>query len=347
MTPTLEQLEAEVAADPSDPVSWLRLGALREKDGRDTAALLARFEAVTRAQLQGQWVDARSTPPALLDDVIHAIDQVRKRRRDIYLGCYDGLRQLHGGDAVARVDKAVLSHLKVQPIAPPDPRQKPRFFFFPDLPSLPYLDPHTQPWAPKLLAAYQAIRSEAVNLLSETKGFEDFVRLRKGDRIENYLGGARPSWEAYFFFRHGVRFDSHHAECPATSRALSSIDLCEIDDHAPEICFSLLAPGTSIKPHYGVTNVRSVMHLPLLVPDDCALNVLGAGAHVWREGELMMFDDTFQHEAWNRSERPRMVLLMDCWNPSLTAIERLAVKTLIHTISRLHKAARAANAPPQ
>jgi aspartate beta-hydroxylase len=61
----------------------------------------------------------------------------------------------------------------------------------------------------------------------------------------------------------------------------------------------------------------------------------------------MMFDDTFQHEAWNRSERPRLVLLMDCWNPSLTAIERLAVKTLIHTISRLHKAARAANAPPQ
>jgi aspartate beta-hydroxylase len=245
------------------------------------------------------------------------------------------------------VDRAVLSHLREQPVAPPDPRQKPRFFFFPGLPSLPYLDPMTQPWSSKLSAEYPAIRSEALDLLARSQGFEDFVRLRQGDRMDNYLGGVRPSWEAYFFFRHGRRFEDHHAECPRTSQTLSTVELCEIEDHAPEICFSLLAPGTTIKPHYGVTNVRSVMHLPLVVPDGCALNVVGAGEHVWREGQLMMFDDTFQHEAWNRSSEPRLILLMDCWNPSLAPIERSAVKVLIHTISRLHKAARIADGPRQ
>jgi aspartate beta-hydroxylase len=193
-----------------------------------------------------------------------------------------------------------------------------------------------------LRAAYPDIRDEALGVLAQTTGFEDFVRLRPGDRMDNYLGGKSAAWEAYFFFRHGRRFDENHARCPRTSSALSSIELCEIADHAPEICFSLMTPGTHILPHFGVTNVRVVMHLPLLVPPDCALHILGVGTHAWREGELMMFDDTFQHEAWNRSSQPRLILLMDCWNPALTAVERAAVAALIHTISLLHKAGRAA-----
>jgi len=337
----LEELEAAVAADPSDALRWLRLAELREQDGQPLPALLARFEAVTRAQLRGQWLDARSTPAPHLDAVVDAISQVRERRREIYLGCYDFLRQQHGTAALSRVDRAVSVHLREWDARPPDPRQKPRFLYFPDLPSLPYLDPRAQPWAPVLSAAFPAIRDEALGLLAHTQGFEDFVRLREGDRMENYLGGQQPSWEAYFFFRHGKRFDEHHAHCPATSNALESIELCQIPDHAPEICFSLLAPGTHIRPHYGVTNVRSVMHLPLLVPANCALNIVDVGEHLWREGELMMFDDTFQHEAWNRSPDPRLILLMDCWNPGLSAIERQATSVLIHTISLLHKAGRA------
>jgi aspartate beta-hydroxylase len=340
-TSTLEELEAAIAADPSDALDWLRLADLREQDGQHMPALLARFEAVTRAQVAGNWLDAPSTPPAHLDAVVEAIYQVRQRRREIYFGCYDFLRLQHGADELLRVDRALAAHLREWDGRPNDPRQKPRFFYFPDLPAHPYLEPGMQAWAPVLSAAFPAIREEALGLLAHTSGFENFVRLRKGDRMDNYLGGQQPSWEAYFFFRHGKRFDDHHAQCPMTSMALESIELCQIPDHAPEICFSLLAPGTHIRPHYGVTNVRSVMHLPLLVPPDCSLNIIGAGEHVWREGELMMFDDTFQHEAWNRSTEPRLILLMDCWNPMLTAVERAAMSVLIHTISLLHKAGRA------
>jgi hypothetical protein len=161
---------------------------------------------------------------------------------------------------------------------------------------------------------------------------------REGDPVENVLtgDGPRPAWEAFFFYRHGKRYDKNHERCPRTSEVLESIELCRIADEAPEILFSVLTPGTHIQPHYGVTNTRLVMHLPLVVPPDCALNLIDAGEHHWKEGELMMFDDTFKHEAWNRSSSTRIILLMDCWNPHLTAVEKAAVKQMIETISALH-----------
>jgi aspartate beta-hydroxylase len=343
---TLEELEADTAADCSNPLLWLQLGDLRAQDGQRLPALLAWFEAVTRAQVQGQWLDETSTPAPVLDSVVNAIAQVRARRREIYFGSYEFLRIQYGATALARIDRALSAHLHEWDGRPTDPRQRPRFLFLPDLPSLPYLDPDTQPWSGVLRQAYSGIRSEATSLLQGTEGFEDFVRLRKGDRMNNYLRGGQPSWEAFFFFRHGKRFDENHARCPLTSTALDSIELCNIADHAPEICFSLLSPDTHILPHYGVTNARVVMHLPLVVPPDCALNVIDAGEHAWREGELMMFDDTFQHEAWNRSKTPRLILLMDCWNPALTTVEQQAVTRLIESIGMLHRAARAQEKRP-
>lgn len=335
-------LEVAVCTDPSDPLLWLQLGLQREQQGQSLKALQAWFQAVTRAQQAHQWIDEASTPSEWMDLILHAIEQVRRRRRELYFGSYEALRLEHGAQALERVDRALSHHLREWRSNSIDPRQKPRFFYFPDLPSLPYLDPFSQPWAAHLLDAYPAIRREAIEVLRGNEGIEDFVRIKKGDRIENYLGGQNPAWEAFFFFRHGKRYDENHLRCPATSHALESIELCRIRDHAPEICFSLLTPGTHLLPHYGVTNVRVVMHLPLLVPRECALNVIGAGEHHWREGELMMFDDTFQHEAWNRSDAVRMILLMDCWNPGLTSVERQAVTMLIETIGTLHRSTRAA-----
>ena len=48
-----------------------------------------------------------------------------------------------------------------------------------------------------------------------------------------------------------------------------------------------------------------------------------------------MFDDTYRHEAWNHSDDPRLIVLMDCWNPHLTPPERGAVKLLIEAIDSL------------
>ena len=108
-------------------------------------------------------------------------------------------------------------------------------------------------------------------------------------------------------------------------------------EHAPEVLFSVFTAGTHLLPHRGVTNTRVVGHLPLLVPDDCALSV-GGEIHVWQEGRVVVFDDTYEHEAWNRSPEMRVVLIFDLWNPFLTEAEREAVTDVVAAIGDLREA---------
>jgi aspartate beta-hydroxylase len=332
---SIEGLQRFVDRLPGSPLAWLLLGQMQADAGNRQQSLLARFEAVTRAHTAGVWRDPASTPPHLVGLVAAAVTDVHRHRRDVFFGVVEGLRQEHGSVALQRVDRALRVYVRELDVAPSDSMQRPRFLYFPDLPTLPFLDPYLQPWAPRLQAAFGEIRDEAVSLILEHREFEDFVRLKDGDRIDNYLGGLQPAWEAFFFYRHGQRYDENHARCPRTSAVLDSLDLCRIPGQTPEICFSVLQPGTHILPHYGVTNTRTVMHLPLIVPSECALNLVDRGSHHWKEGELVMFDDTFLHEAWNRSNSVRMILLMDCWNPYLTAVEREAVTRIAQTIGAL------------
>ena len=340
-------IEASLVVNPKHFPSWLLLGHIREAQGDDIGALRAWYQAVIGAQLEGHWKDQRSTPPNLLKPVVHAIEQVRAGRRELLFDVYSNLRAQHGAHALMRVDRALSGYLKEWDSTPSDARQRPRFFYFPDLPTTPYHDPYLQPWAKRLEASFAAIRDEALRVWTEGQRLQNFLELPQNSRLEDYLQGVgvTPAWEAFFFYRHGHRFDANHALCPRTSEVLESSDLCRIEEQAPEICFSVLKPGSHIMPHYGVTNVRLVMHLPLIVPPHCALNLIDVGEHHWQEGKLMMFDDTFQHEAWNRSNATRIVLLMDCWNPHLTRVEQLAVKQLVEMISGFHLADRAPNQP--
>ena len=329
-------LEATVAAVPAAPTAWLLLGRIRESLDDDLGALKAWYQAVTRAQRAGQWVDEATTPASLVDVVEHAIEKVHVGRRALFFGAFEGLRQQYGAAELRRVDRALTGYLRDWNATPRDPRQRPKFFYFPDLPDDPYHDPFLQPWAERLQAAFPEVRAEALNVIEQDRRLPDFIEVPEGVRPGHLAGPAvHPSWEALFFYRRGRRFDVNHERCPRTSAILESIELCRIAEQAPEILFSVLRPGTHILPHHGVSNVRLVMHLPLIVPRDCALNLVGVGEHHWQEGRLVMFDDTFSHEAWNRSDETRVVLLMDCWNPHLGAVEKLAVARLIEAISGL------------
>lgn len=338
----IETLEGLCGRQPDAHDAWLLLAQLRAAAGDADGSRWACFEAVTRARRGGQWLDEATTPEALRPLVFAAFERLERERRALYRSSYAELRASHGDAAVQRIDRALQGFLKDFDATPADARQRPRFLFVPDLPHQPYHDPMLQPWAPALRAAFPQVREEALRVIAEDAGLEDFLPAQPGVPPGAHLAGdgVVPVWEAFFFYRHGRRYDAHHLRCPRTSAVLESIELCRIADQSPEICFSVLRPGTHILPHHGVTNLRLVMHLPLLVPPDCALNVIDAGAHAWQEGQLVMFDDTYRHEAWNRSNASRVILLMDCWNPHLTPVEREAGRRLIETITRLGMARR-------
>ncbi len=272
-----------------------------------------------------------------MDLVTQVISEFRTQRRDWLFAILHEQVQDHGRAELSRVETALQVYLGESPIAPSDPRQKPKFFYMPGLPDGPYHDPWLQPWTASLVAQWQAIRQEALTIMAEDALFESFLDLKPGQQATEYVSGtsARPAWDAFFFYRHGQKFKEHHSRCPVTSAFLEGIELCRVEHQAPEICFSLLRAGSTIMPHYGVTNTRLVYHLPLVIPPGCALQIVDGPPHAWREGEPMMFDDTYQHGACNPSQEDRLILLMDCWNPFVRPPEKLAVKALVEAIDLL------------
>ena len=95
--------------------------------------------------------------------------------------------------------------------------------------------------------------------------------------------------------------------------------------------YSLLKPGTHIQPHHGMLNTRLICHVPLIAPDGCALRV-GSETRTWRQGEALIFDDSFEHEAWNRGGETRVVLLFEIWRPEISADERAALTEMFEAI---------------
>lgn len=85
--------------------------------------------------------------------------------------------------------------------------------------------------------------------------------------------------------------------------------------------FSTLAPHTEIKAHSGYAGDIFRLHFGVDCPDgDCALRV-GTEVQRWRNGEFLMFSDLDNHEAWNRTDTPRTILLLDISKAGLAALD--------------------------
>ena len=106
-----------------------------------------------------------------------------------------------------------------------------------------------------------------------------------------------------------------------TAAAIEALPLSDLPGRTPTVFFSLLRPGTHLPAHTGVSNVRTIIHLPLIVPPGCEFRV-GGETREWRVGEAFAFDDTIEHEAWNRSGSLRAILIFDVWNPYIEEAER-------------------------
>jgi len=329
-------LARTVELAPKAFVARLHYAHVLERLGQAHVALTQYFRAVTQAQAQGRWQSDAGTAPDLRDLVKHAMRFINARRSALFTALLEPLRARHGDAALRRVAAALSIYLGDQPAHYPDPRQRPKFFYVPDLPTSAYFARELFPWYARLEGDFVAIRTEMETVMAAQQGIEPFLKFARPEDAQDYLGGAEnPVWDAYFLYRHGRRYDDHHAQCPRTSATLDAVPLVHIREHAPEVCFSVLTPGTHILPHRGVTNARLVTHLPLLVPENCAICV-GGEERAWREGECFTFDDTFEHEAWNRGTRTRVVMLVDVWNPHLTEIEREAVTLLVEGIRQFN-----------
>jgi aspartate beta-hydroxylase len=294
-------------------------------------AVIQYKRALDDAQARGRWLDPATTPVPLRPAVEHAVLAVRRGRRAAFETLLAPLYEKYGRDSMTRVEHCLRIYLSEEPAVYPDPRQKPSFLLFPDLPTCAYFDTALFQWRDALQDATDAIRDELEKLLTSPSGSERVFASEalEAENLRNVAGP--PVWNGYYFFRHGIRRDENCGRCPATTQALDALPLSAIRDHGPEVLFSVFTPGTHLQPHRGVTNTRVVGHLPLIVPEDCALRV-GGEVHEWREGQVVVFDDTYEHEAWNDSRSTRVVLIFDVWNPYLSEAERAAVDDVVCAI---------------
>ena len=113
------------------------------------------------------------------------------------------------------------------------------------------------------------------------------------------------TWEVCGFSAFGKKLKSIAAACPKTASLIDAIP------GVTTAGFSRLGPNTHIYPHTGYSSTVLRCHLGLIVPSDgCCLRV-GSEQRPWEEGKCLVFDDTTEHEAWNRSAFDRVVLLVD------------------------------------
>ena len=317
----------------------LHLAYALEQLGRGHEALTHYFGAIFAAQGEGHWMSESSVPANLRPLIEHAMGYVNEGRRALFDAVLEPLREQHGRNALGRVEHCLAAYLREIPTQYADPRQRPTFLHFPDMPAQPYLSRGLFPWIEEYEASTAAIREELAAVLTADRNLEPVhqgLSAAEQSRLLHSAAGT-PMWDAFFFHRHGASYQDNCQRCPRTMEALERLPIARIREHAPEIFFSVLRPDTHILPHRGVSNIRIVTHLPLLVPADCALRV-AEETHEWNEGRVVAFDDTYEHEAWNRGNQTRVVLIADVWNPYLTEVERAALAQLVGSIGDFNRA---------
>lgn len=320
----LQTYAALLERQPTLYAARLAYALLLEATGDATLAARQAFRAIRHAQRAGRWLSAESTAPGLRGPVTRAMALVDQHRRALCDRLFAPLVQRFGPEAMQRVAGFVALQLGEATYTPADPRQRPTAMPFPGLPQSPYVDKRRIAGIAELEAETPAILAELQAVLAHDAGreqvFDDPALAR--EFLRSPRGPA--SWDGYYFYRHGRRNDTNASRCPRTLAAVDRLALARVPGHGPEVLFSTLGPGTHLLPHHGVTNTRLVAHLPLIVPPDCALRVAGE-EHAWRVGEVVVFDDTYSHEAWNRSDELRVVMIFDLWHPELSEAERIAV----------------------
>jgi aspartate beta-hydroxylase len=337
----LQAFSRAVELKPDFVVAMLNQGALLAELGRTEEALTPYARAFEAAEKTGLFMNPALIPAGVRVLADKALAALQQARHEAFQAALAPIEKQYGRASLDRVWHCLESYLALRPPIPLPAPQRPTFMAFPGLPARPWYEREEFPWMADVERHTDAIREELLDVLKGDAGFRPFVEMpteHPGAAYWRQLNHS-PSWNAFFFYRDGAPFADNRARCPRTVAALESAPLNRVADHSPEALFSVLTPGAHIPPHTGVVNIRLVVHLPLIVPADCGIRV-GAETRGWEEGRCIVFDDTYEHEAWNRSGQTRVVLIFDIWNPNLTVPEREAMQAAVEALGRFNRSHR-------
>ena len=340
------ELEAALAREPGNLSARLHLGLYLTEQGETVAG--CRHYALALRQTDQQKLSARTLTPQLQYLLAGAKSALADGREKAYRDASADLRAAHGEEPLRRIDHAIDIYTGKRRAEYTHPKQRPAVFYVPDMIPRPFFEREDFPWIGELEAATDIIREELLALVrADFPGFEPYIQIPSDDPSARAWGELNNSlsWSVLHLYRHGQLIERNAGRCPRTMEILSRLPLMYVPDHAPEVVFSVLKPHAHIPLHYGSVNGRLIVHLPLIVPENCGALKVAGEARAWQEGRCLIFDDSVEHEAWNESEQVRVVMLIDIWNPQLTATEREAYSIALKSVDDFNAAVLGEQAP--
>jgi ornithine lipid ester-linked acyl 2-hydroxylase len=175
------------------------------------------------------------------------------------------------------------------------------------VPTSPFLDPALLPWTAELEAHWREMREELDAVLVHHDALPNFQDISTDQATIT----DDDRWKTFFLFGFGFRSEANCARCPRTAELLERVP------GMTTAFFSILSPGKHIGAHRGPYRGFLRYHLGLRIPapaDASGISVGGQVAH-WEEGRSLLFDDGYEHFAWNDTDGVRAVLFMDVERP--------------------------------
>lgn len=318
-----QALDRALALAPRDYILLLQKGALIERSGGQAFEACGYYQ-----QALGAAPPADQVPQPFVQLMNHAVNAVRAQSAQMEQQLEAALapvRAAHEGESHVRVDYAVAAMLGKTRIFVPQPT----FLQIPGIPFPAFFDRGQLPWLADLEASWEAIAGEARAVLeADPDGFVPFVAFEQPVAAPEWAPlNQSKSWAQYALWKEGAPVEAHLARCPATAALIDRLPLADLPGNAPNVSFMLLAAGTRIPPHLGVTNARATVELPLVVPEQGYLRV-GAEVRTLKAGEAYAYDDAIEHENGNTGSEAQLLLVLDAWNPHVTESEKALLRAV-------------------
>jgi len=176
---------------------------------------------------------------------------------------------------------------------------------FSRVPSTPYLSAADFRELRVLEANWQMIRDEALELLALQK-----IKAAEKNDDAGFNSFFKNGWKRFYLKWYEASHPSAERFCPKTVALLRSIPSVKA------AMFAELPPGGKLNMHRDPFAGSLRYHLGLVTPnnDSCFIEVDGQ-RYSWRDGESVMFDETYIHWAQNESDSNRIILFCDIERP--------------------------------
>ncbi len=205
-------------------------------------------------------------------------------------------------------------------------------YAFSKVPTTPFLPVQTFPELSVIQAHWQDIREEALHLREQSR-----IAAAQQNNDAGFNSFFKTGWKRFYLKWYDAEHPSAKVYCPKTVALLQTIPSVKA------AMFAELPPGAHLNPHRDPYAGSLRYHLGLATPnhDGCFIRVDGE-AYSWRDGQAVMFDETYIHEAYNSTTEDRIILFCDIERPMrfawAQAVNRFLAKHIVTAASSPNEA---------